>query len=160
MPRSTKMFVEQSNLAMPSSVWLHINGVSLTTDIHPYQPPVHSYDYRTKHLQSPVQPPTPPLVSPSTFPCSITMIDGPYINNMNMNMNKQYQKLENADMPKKFFIDRHIKKAKSLPGLIKYEEEEFFFVTKKNLCFKFILEVLLYPVIHLFNHQHLQVQHY
>lgn len=119
MARSTKMFVEQSNVSMPPSVWLHINGVSLTTDIHPYQPPVHAYDYRTKHLQSPVQPPTPPLLSPSTVvPCSITMIDGLYINN---NTNRPYQKLENIDTPKKFFIDRHIKKAKSLPGLIKYE---------------------------------------
>jgi hypothetical protein len=51
------------------------------------------------------------------------MIDGPYLNNMNLNMNKRYQKLENTDTPKKFFIDRHIKKAKSLSGLIKYEEK-------------------------------------
>jgi len=115
------MFVEESHLTIPPSVWLHISGVSLTTDIHPYQPPVHSYDYRTKHLQSPVQPPTSPLIPSSTLvPCSITMIDGPYSNN-NMNMNKQYQKLENTDMPKKVFIDRQIKKAKSLPGLIKYQ---------------------------------------
>ena len=122
MLKSTKMFVEQSNLAMPPSVWLHINGVSLTTDVPPYQPPIHAYDYRTKHLQSPVQPPTPPLISPTTIvPCNITMIDGPF-NNNNNNHHKQYQKLENADMPKKFFVDRHIKKAKSLPGLIKYEE--------------------------------------
>jgi hypothetical protein len=122
MPRSTKMFVEQSNLSMPSSVWLHINGVSLATDIHPYQPPpIHSYDYRTKHLQSPVPPPTPPLISQSTIvPCSI-MIDGLYINNHNNYMNKQCQKLEHTDLPKKVFIARQIKKAKSLPGLIKYK---------------------------------------
>jgi len=31
----------------------------------------------------------------------------------------QYQKFENTDLPKKLFIDRQIKKAKSLPGLIK-----------------------------------------
>ena len=112
------MFAEQSNLAMPPSVWLHINGVSLTTDVPSYQPTMHAYDYRTKHLQSPVQPPTPPLISPSTIvPYSITMIDGPFNNNT-----KPCQKLENTDMPKKFFVDRHIKKAKSLPGLIKYEE--------------------------------------
>jgi hypothetical protein len=121
MPRSTKMLLEQSNLAIPPTVWLHVNGVSLTTDIHTYEPPVHSYDYRTKHLQSPVQPPTPPLITPTAIvPYSITMIDGPYSNSYN---NKQYQKLENTDMQKKFFIDRHIKKAKSLAGLIKYEQK-------------------------------------
>ncbi|CAF0819669.1 unnamed protein product [Rotaria sp. Silwood1] len=116
MPTSNKMFVEQSHLPMPPSVWLHVNGVSLTTDIHQYQPSVHTYDYRTKHLQSPVQTPTPPLApSPTTVTCNITMIDGPYSNDRN----KHYQKLDNIDMPKKLFIDRHIKKAKSLPGLIK-----------------------------------------
>jgi hypothetical protein len=129
MPTSTKMFVEQSHLTMPPSVWLHINGVSLTTDIHPYQPPIHSYDYRTKHLQSPVQPPTPPLISsPAVVPYSITMIDGPFSNNNNTN--KQYQKWENADLPKKLFMDRQIKKAKSLPGLIKYIQKiiKFFYL--------------------------------
>ncbi|CAF2343312.1 unnamed protein product [Rotaria sp. Silwood2] len=116
MPASNKMFVEPSHLTMPPSVWLHVNGVSLTTDFHQYQSPVHTYDYRTKHLQSPVRTPTPPLVSsPTIVPCSITMIDGPFGNNTN----KQYQKLDNIDLPKKLFIDRHIKKAKSLPGLIK-----------------------------------------
>ncbi|CAF0905825.1 unnamed protein product [Rotaria sordida] len=120
MPTSNKMFIEQSHSTMPPSVWLHVNGVSLTTDIHQYQPPVHTYDYRTKHLQSPVRTPTPPLISsPTVVPCSITMIDRPYNNNNNNNMNKQYQKLDNIDLPKKIFIDRHIKKAKSLPGLIK-----------------------------------------
>ncbi|CAF4371955.1 unnamed protein product, partial [Rotaria magnacalcarata] len=59
MPTLSKMFLEQSHLAMPPSVWLHVNGVSLTTDIHHYQAPVHTYDYQTKHLQSPVQSPTP-----------------------------------------------------------------------------------------------------
>lgn len=123
------MFVEQSNLPMPPSVWLHVSGVSLSTDMHTYQPPVHSYDYRTKHLQSPVQPPTPPLGSPtSVVPCSITVIDGPYSNSSNYNNNKQIQKMENTDMPKKFFIDRHIKKAKSLPGLIKYEQKKSFHI--------------------------------
>jgi hypothetical protein len=125
MPKSTKMLLEQSHITMPSAVWLHIDGVSLTTDIQPYQPPVHTYDYRTKHLQSPVQPSTPPLISPSSIvPCSITIIDGPY-NNHHHHTNKQYQKLENTNMPKKFFLDRHIKKVKSLPGLIKYESKGF-----------------------------------
>ncbi len=156
MPRSSKMFVEQSNLTMPSSVWLHVNGVSLSTDIQPYEPPVHSYDYRTKHLQSPVQPPTPPLISPTAIvPYSITMIDGPYGNNYN---NKQYQKLENTDMSKKFFIDRHIKKAKSLAGLIKYEKKKIRLILK-NISDGF-LEVRLYHVILLFTHLHLPVQHY
>ncbi|CAF3366800.1 unnamed protein product [Rotaria socialis] len=120
MPTSNRMFLEQSHLAMPPSVWLHVNGVSLTTDIHHYQAPVHTYDYQTKHLQSPVQSPTPPLVpTPTIVPCSVTTIDGPFNNNNNNSTNKQYQKLENLDLPKKLFIDRHIKKAKSLPGLIK-----------------------------------------
>ncbi|CAF4355386.1 unnamed protein product, partial [Adineta steineri] len=32
--------------------------------------------------------------------------------------NTQYQKIENIDLSKKVFIDRQIKKAKSLSGLI------------------------------------------
>ena len=120
MPRSIKMFVEQ---AMVPSVCLHVNGISLTNDVPTYQPPVHSYDYRTKHLQSPVQPPTPPppLISPSSIiPYSVTMIDGPYFNmNQNNQSKLQYQKFEYTDLPKKNFLDRQIKKAKSLPGLIK-----------------------------------------
>jgi hypothetical protein len=156
MPRSGKMFVEQSNLAMPSSVWLHVNGVSLATDIQPYEPPVHSYDYRTKHLQSPVQPPTPPMISPTAIvPYSITMIDGPYGISYS---NKQQQKLENTDMSKKYFVDRHIKKAKSLAGLIKYEQNK----TKQySLMFLIdFLEVRLYLDILLFNPLHLRVQPY
>jgi hypothetical protein len=121
MLTSTGMFVKQSHSTILPPLSLQIDGVSLQADIQPYQPPVRLYDYRTKHLQSPVQPPTPPLITPTAIvPYSITMIDGPYSNSYN---NKQYQKLENTDMQKKFFIDRHIKKAKSLAGLIKYEQK-------------------------------------
>lgn len=113
------MFVEPANLSLPPSVWLHVSGFSLATEVQSYQPPTHTYDYRTQHLQSPVQPPTPPAASPVTVvPYSVTTIDGPYSNSTS-NINKPIQKLENADMSKRFFIDRHIKKAKSLPGLIK-----------------------------------------
>lgn len=120
MRRLPKMFVEPANISLPPSVWLHVSGVSLATEVPTYQPPAHTYDYRTQHLQSPVQPPTPPAASPATVvPCSVTVIDGPYSNSTS-NINKQAHTLENADMPKRYFIDRHIKKAKSLPGLIKY----------------------------------------
>jgi hypothetical protein len=96
-------FTEQSHLDMPPPGWLHINGVSLSTDVQ--QQPVHTSDYRTKHIISPV----PNMISSpnSSMPFSTTTIDG------------QYQKFENTDLPKKLFIDRQIKKAKSLPGLIK-----------------------------------------
>lgn len=122
MPASNKMFAEQLNLTMPPSVWLHVNGISLATDINHYQPPVRTYDYQTKHLQTPVQTPTPPLApSPAGVPCSVTTIDGPYsgFNNHNNNTNRPQYKLENIDVAKKLFIDKNIKKAKSLPGLIK-----------------------------------------
>lgn len=117
----TEMFVKQSHSAILPPVCLHVDGVSLPTDIRQFQPPpVRSYDYRTKHLQSPVQSPTPPLISPVTnVSYSVTMIDNPFSHNNNNNMNKQYRILENVDMPKKLFKDRQIKKAKSLPGLIK-----------------------------------------
>ena len=120
MPRLTKLFVEPSNLSLPPSVWLHVSGVSLANEVQQYQPPVHTYDYRTKHLQSPVPPPTPPAASPATLvPYGVTVIDGPYINSSG-SMNKQAQPFENVDMSKRFFIDRHVRKARSLPGLIKY----------------------------------------
>jgi hypothetical protein len=91
---------EQSHLDMPPPGWLHVNGVSLSTDVH--QPS----DNRTKTITSPV----PPSIStPNSLPFTTTMMEG----------NRHYQKLENADLPKKLFIDRQIKKAKSLPGLIK-----------------------------------------
>ena len=44
------------------------------------------------------------------------MIDSPF---NNTSTNKQHHKLENIDVPKRIFVDRQIKKAKSLPGLIK-----------------------------------------
>lgn len=99
-------FVKQSNLDMPPPGWLHVNGVSLSTDVH--QQPMHTVEYRAKHLTSP--PSIPPMMSP---PNSSSM---PFTGIIN---DRQYQKIENADLPKKLFIDRQIKKAKSLPGLIK-----------------------------------------
>lgn len=92
--------------------WLHVNGVSLSTDIHQQAP--HTSDYRTKHTTSPIPQSTPPMISsPNSIPFTATVIDG-------QQLNKQYyQKLENADLPKKLFIDRQIKKVKALPGLIK-----------------------------------------
>ncbi|CAF5101990.1 unnamed protein product, partial [Rotaria sp. Silwood1] len=50
---------------------------------------------------------------PNSIPFTTTMIDG------QQNIRQQYHRLENADLPKKLFIDRQIKKVKSLPGLIK-----------------------------------------
>ncbi|UJR28155.1 hypothetical protein I4U23_009409 [Adineta vaga] len=112
------MFARQSHLAMPPPpVWLHVDGVSVPSEIHQFQPSIRSYDYQTKHLQSPVQSPASPLNSPATnVSYSITTIDGPNIHN---NVTKQQKILENVDMPKKVFKDRQIKKVKSLPGLIK-----------------------------------------
>ncbi len=100
-------FVEQSHLAMPPPGWLHVNGFSLSTDVQ--QQSSHTSNDRAKYVTSPV----PPLISPpNSMPFMATMIDGQH-------NNTQYQKLENTDLPKKLFIDRQIKKAKSLPGLIK-----------------------------------------
>ncbi|CAF0976802.1 unnamed protein product [Rotaria sp. Silwood1] len=89
--------------------WLHVNGVSLSTDIHQ-----QTSDYRAKHVTTPTQPSTPPMISsPNSIPFTTTMIDG------QQNIRQQYHRLENADLPKRLFIDRQIKKVKSLPGLIK-----------------------------------------
>ncbi|CAF3772517.1 unnamed protein product [Adineta steineri] len=112
------MFAKQSHLTMPPPLWLHVDGVSLPTDIHQYQSSVRSYDYQTKHLQSPAQsPPPPPLISPTTnHSYSLSVIDGPFNHN---NISKQQKILENLDGPKKLFKDRQIKKVKSLSGLIK-----------------------------------------
>jgi hypothetical protein len=106
MATSTNTFVKQSPLTMPSSGWLHVNGISMSTDVHQYQQPS---DYKMKHAASPI----PPMMSPLTsVPFTTTMMDGQH-------NNRQYQRIENTDLPKKLFIDRQIKKAKSLPGLIK-----------------------------------------
>ncbi|CAF0755913.1 unnamed protein product [Adineta steineri] len=56
------MFAKQSHLTMPPPLWLHVDGVSLPTDIHQYQSSVRSYDYQTKHLQSPAQSPPPTYI--------------------------------------------------------------------------------------------------
>ncbi len=90
-------FAEQSHLDMPTPGWLHVNCVSLSTDVQ--QPSMHLSENRSKH-------------EPSPMPFAATMIEGQC-------QSRPYQKLENADLPKKLFIDRQIKKAKSLPGLIK-----------------------------------------
>ncbi|CAF4392444.1 unnamed protein product, partial [Rotaria sp. Silwood2] len=91
--------------------WLHVNGVSLSTDIH--QQTSHTSDYRSKHVTSPILPSTPPMISsPNSVPFTTTMIDG------QQNTRQQYHRLENTDLPKRLFIDRQIQKVKSLPGLI------------------------------------------
>jgi hypothetical protein len=79
---------------MPPPGWLHVNGVSLSTDV---QQPV--YDSKTKHMIS--------STPPNSVPFSTTIND------------RQYQKIENTDLPKRIFIDRQINKVKSLTGLIK-----------------------------------------
>ncbi|CAF3493061.1 unnamed protein product [Rotaria socialis] len=92
--------------------WLHVNGVSLSTDIH--QPASHTSDYRSKHVTSPTLELTSPMISsPNSIPFTSAAVDG------QQNNRQHYQKLENTDLPKKLFIDRQIKKVKSLPGLIK-----------------------------------------
>ncbi|CAF1054333.1 unnamed protein product [Rotaria sordida] len=92
--------------------WLHVNGVSLSTDIH--QQTLHTSDYRSKHVTSPILPSNSPMISsPNSIPFTGTMNDGQQYTR------QQYQKLENADLPKRLFIDRQIQKVKSLPGLIK-----------------------------------------
>ncbi|CAF4889723.1 unnamed protein product, partial [Rotaria magnacalcarata] len=86
--------------------WLHVNGVSLSTDIH--QPASHTSDYRSKHVTSPTRELTPPMIfSPNSIPFTPAAIDG------QQNNRQHYQKLENTDLPKKLFIDRQIKKIKS-----------------------------------------------
>ena len=111
------MFVEQSHQsAMPSPVWLHVNGISLPADVQQYHSSSQAYDYRTKHLQSPSQPSTPRMTPASNtiVPYNITIIDGPF-----QHTKRQHQKLENLEMSKRMYMDRQLRKAKSLPGLIK-----------------------------------------
>ncbi len=91
-------FTEQSHLDMPPPTgWLHVNGVSLSNDVQ--QQAMQPSDHRAKQITSPIPPNSMPFTATNT--------------------ERQYQKLENADLPKKLFMDRQIKKAKSLPGLIK-----------------------------------------
>lgn len=95
-------FTEQSHLDMPSPGWLHVNGVSLSTDVQQQASVLPSSEHRTRTSNSPIPtnpPPPPPFTATNT--------------------ERQYQKIENADLPKKLFLDRQIKKAKSLTGLIK-----------------------------------------
>ena len=87
-------FTEQSHLDMPSPGWLHVNGVSLSTDVQQQAVGLPSSEHRTIASNTP-----PPFTA--------------------TNIERQYQKLDNADLPKKLFLDRQIKKAKSLTGLIK-----------------------------------------
>lgn len=91
-------FTEQSHLDMPTPGWLHVNGVSLSTDVQ-QQVVSLSSEHRTRPTHSPIP------NNPAPFTAT--------------NIERQYQKLEDADLPKKMFIDRQIQKAKSLPGLIK-----------------------------------------
>lgn len=92
-------FTEQSHLDMPSPGWLHVNGVSLSTDVQQQAVALPSSEHRTRASDSPITNNPPPFTA--------------------TNIERQYQKLEYADLPKKLFLDRQIKKAKSLTGLIK-----------------------------------------
>lgn len=82
---------------MSVSAWLHVNGVSLSTDVHPQI----TSDNRTKTMTSPI----PEIVSSP--------------NSMPFTMANQQQKIDKPNLPKKLFVDRQIRKVKSLPGLIK-----------------------------------------
>lgn len=111
MATSTSMFVEQSQHfpMASSSVWLHSHGMNLSTDIHQYQSPSQVYDYRGKHSHTASQP-----TMPATLPCHITIIDGPFQHNR-----RQQQKLEAMEISKRLYMDKPMKKSKSLPGLVK-----------------------------------------
>lgn len=97
---------------MPLSGWLHINGVSVTTDVQQQQQhSLHTYDYRTKSMTSP----NVPVIS------SANSSSVPYTTTTTVTNDRQYHQIDNKDLLKKLFVDRQIKKAKSLPGLIKWE---------------------------------------
>ena len=78
---------------MPAPAWLQVSGVSLCTDT-------------TTTFTEPST-----LVNDSTGATTMA-------NDENEN-HRIIQKFEHADLAKKMFLDRQIKKAKSLPGLIK-----------------------------------------
>jgi hypothetical protein len=107
-------FVKQSHLDMPPPGWLLVNGVSLSTDVHQ-----QTYDSKAKHI---ISSPPPMITPPNSVPFTATMND------------RQYQKLENADSPKKIFIDRQIQKAKALPGLIKWENNKI--ISNRSFFFR------------------------
>lgn len=81
---------KSTDLAMLYTDWFHASTASSFADMYRDQPSSHAYD--RFHC----------------IPLSTNAKDG-----------RLYHKLENADAPKKLFVDRQIKKAKSLSGLIK-----------------------------------------
>ncbi|CAF1281980.1 unnamed protein product [Adineta steineri] len=101
---------EHSYSIMPSpAARLHMNNGNLSADIH--QQGIYTSDYRTKYVTNAV---SPMLALPTTTFTTTTSTA-----NDSQHNNIQYQKIENIDLSKKVFIDRQIKKAKSLSGLIK-----------------------------------------
>lgn len=86
-------FDGQSHLEIPSTGRFHINSDSLSTDIHQ-----QTSDHRTRYVKS-------PMTATVALPFTTLIPDG--------------QKVENGDLSKKIFMDRQIKKAKSMSGLIK-----------------------------------------
>ena len=87
---ATPMHGKSADLAMLYADWFHASAASSFADVYRDQPSSHAYDRF------------------HSIPLSSNANDG-----------RLYHKLENADAPKKFFVDRQIKKAKSLSGLIK-----------------------------------------
>ena len=90
---------------MPVPGWLHVNGVSLTNETQPDQQPAPNVSEAMAEE----------LGHPSSISASTNLLEG----QAQQHIGRQYQKFELTDLPKKLFIDRQIKKAKSLPGLIK-----------------------------------------
>jgi hypothetical protein len=97
-------FDGQSHLEMLPIGRLNINSGRLSADIHR-----QTSDYRKNYVTSPG---SPLIATPNSTPFMTTMPNG-------QQNNVQYQKGENADLSKKIFLDRQIKKTKSLAGLIK-----------------------------------------
>ena len=87
---ATPVHGKPADLAMLYTDWFHASAASSFAGVYRDQSSSHTYD-RFHSI---------PLSS-------------------NANDRRLYHKMENADAPKKLFVDRQIKKAKSLSGLIK-----------------------------------------
>lgn len=105
---STIICIEHSGLVMPIPGWLHVNGVSFTNETHPDQQAAPNVSEAIAEE----------LGHPSSISASTNLLEG-QTQQQQQHISRQYQKFELTDLPKKLFIDRQIKKAKSLPGLIK-----------------------------------------
>ena len=81
-------------MAVPSPVWLQVHGIRLSSEQRAYPLSAKpTYDYRTKHAPSPVQ------------PAAVLPGDSPWI--------------EEPLRPIHRLVDRNTKPAESLPGLIR-----------------------------------------